>query len=212
MEISDQNFSSIYECEQIASDNITQSTWNDLVRFVELQTSKSPNHVALSNMTNEAPAGLLHNIASKARWTSDVGEIALLRANGQIIGISCVEFSELHCQLSVGGARCWLDDQHRSKQLMSRYLLDANLRWSQNRQLSGMLLTFNHYNKWIYNGINRAANGKAVGIGSVWSNWWDDCKPLPNPITVRYTKQWCVIKPLANHGLDNIIQEILNSQ
>jgi hypothetical protein len=195
----------------VSSDNITETVLNELIGFVAEQAARHPNHPALSNMGSSPPAGMLHNITSRSRWTSDVGEIAILRADGNIVGVSCVETCEMHQRLSIGGIRCWLDDRHRTDQLMSKYLLSSNLKWTKEKGLLGMMLTFNHYNKWIYNGISRAAIGKPAGIGTIWSRWWDDCIPLPFPIVVRYTMQWCVIKPLST-GLESIIQEIMDSQ
>lgn len=195
----------------MSSDNVSKSEWNVLAKFINEQMEKHPDHPAISNMGFAPPAGFLHNIQVKSRWTSQIGEIAVLKKNGHLIGVSCVEISDVHTGLSVGGIRFWLDDQHRSTQLASRYLLDSNLRWSKEKGLSGMMLTFNHYNKWIYNGISRAAIGKPVGIGSIWSHWWDDCIPIPVPLLIRYTEQWCVIKPLTT-GLEHIIQEIIDHQ
>jgi len=195
----------------VSSDNINETVLKELFEFVAEQAARHPDHPALSNMGSASPAGMLGNIVSRSRWTSDIGEIAILRANRKIIGVSCVELCEVHRDLSVGGIRCWLDDQHRAGQLMSKYLLSSNLKWTKEKNLSGMMLTFNHYNKWIYNGISRASIGKPAGIGTVWSRWWDDCIPLPSPIVIRYTTQWCVIKPLST-GLERIIQEIMDSQ
>ena len=65
----------------------------------------------------------------------------------------------------------------------------------------GMMLTFNDYNKSIYDIIVARTQGRKVSIGKVWSDWWDDCVPIGKKILLHGVPQWAVIKPNADSAL-----------
>lgn len=197
-----------YSCSQTTCNSITNIDWVDLCNFVHAQSREHPDHPALSNMLLDTDAGFLHNINNNTRWTDSNGEIAILRFNTEIVGVSCVEISEFHPTLSIGGIRCWVDQRHRSSNQVSKYLLSANLQWSIDRNLSAMMLTFNNYNKIIYDAICRKSSGHAVGFGKIWSNWWDDCIPILSPLSIRHTEQWCVVKPINIDDTQQLLSEI----
>lgn len=164
-------------------------------RFLNaIAESDSP---AFNNMGHSAPSGFAYLVKNKVRWTASTGQIALLQDNSfnEIVGISAVEHSTLSSWLSSGGNRCFLRSNYRSHNEVTEFLLSSNLKWSQQQNKSGMLLTFNHYNKWIYEAILKKTQGRAVGVDSVWSNWWNDCVPLTSQILLHNTPQWAVIKP-----------------
>jgi hypothetical protein len=201
-----------YVCYTFNSNTVTQSQWGKLCGFVTKQAKKHVNHPALANMGINTESGLLQNIHNKRRWTTGDGEVAVLEYQDEIVGISCVENSERVGKLTIGGIRCWLDDRHRNTNQVTTYLLDSNLSWSKNSGAVAMMLTFNDYNKIIYDGICKKAAGRAAGLGRVWSSWWNDCMPIDNQLNVRFTKQWCVIKPIEQHALQNVISELLNNE
>lgn len=190
----------VYSTETYNSDNISLSQWEELKEFIRVQKLASPNDPAIENMLETTENGLLFNIKHKIRWTTDLGDICILKYNNIIIGVSAVERTLLHSHLSIGGVRCWLDINHRNNQLVTKYLLDSNLRWSKNNDMWSMMLTFNSYNKTIYDGIKRKSLKKSVGVGNIWSSWWNDCILFDKPINIRYTEQWCVLKPINEFG------------
>ncbi len=197
-----------YAWEVWSSDTMPGSRFVKIRDFVEEQASKHPEHPAVANMLSSEPHGFLSLIDSRSRWTTDSGEITIVLHDGAVVGVSCVEHSQIHPRLAIGGIRAWLDDKHRAEQLMGKCLLEANLQWSSMQEKWAMMLTFNDYNKWIYDGVARIHRGKAVGIGGVWSDWWKDCIPIKNQLTVRYTQQWCVIKPIWSIGSGMIIKAL----
>lgn len=166
---------------------------------------------ALSNMGYDPPAGLMYIAQKNLRWFQGQGHIAFLYDKNQIVGVSCVEHSTLHVELGSGGNRCWLLQDYRSNNEVSKYLLASNLDWCKEKSKKGMLLSFNNYNKWIYNTIARISSGQGRPLGRVWSNWWDNCVILPRMIRLFNTPQWAVIKPVSNNyivDLDEMVLEI----
>ena len=199
-----------YVYERFTGKTITVGQRKDLQYFVEKQTRCHQEDPAIINMSSLPPAGFLYNLDAGIRWSDD-GEVAIVRHLGRIVGISCVESSDLHPLLSIGGIRCWIDRQHRTEKLASRYLLSSNLAWSREQGKRAMMLTFNHYNRRIYDGVCRAVSGRMVAVGNVWSDWWKDCMPITHQLEIRNTMQWCVLKPIdetGSHEIFNILEAV----
>lgn len=178
--------------------------------FLEkISHDKSP---AVVNMGYDSPAGLAYLAKKHARWTAGAGQIDFLLDNNEIVGVSAVETSSLSTAFSSGGNRCWLLPKYRSDNSITRYLLASNLKWAKEQQHLGLILTFNNYNKWIYDTIKRRIAGNGSALGTVWSNWWNDCIPFEKQLNVFYTPQWAVVKPIenaeaVNDGMRNIETE-----
>lgn len=178
------------------SDTIDPILYNEIDGFVSrIQSSSHEKNPALANMGDNTDSGLLYNIKNKIRWTSDQGQISLLKNDDNlIVGISCVEATK-YPMISIGGIRTWVLKEYRTQNVVSNMLLDSNLTWSIENNMAGMMLTFNDYNRWIYEGVKRKIRGKSPGLASVWSDWWNDCIAIDRPLKVRYVLQWCVVKP-----------------
>lgn len=167
---------------------------------------------AMSNMGYDQPAGFGYIVNNQLRWTEKTGQIDLLLDHGKIVGVSAVETSSLSTAFGSGGNRCWLLPKYRSHNEITKYLLSSNLAWCAEQQHAGMILTFNNYNKWIYTTIKKRIQGLAGALGSVWSDWWNDCIPFEQQLSVFNTPQWAVVKPLAAKevvldGMNNIDRE-----
>jgi len=190
------------------SDTISPDLYNKALTFVQGIVAENPKSPAIHNMGLDSSAGFLWNVEHKSRWTEGKGEITFLMSDaGDIVGLSCVETSKQEL-LSIGGIRTWVLKPYRGKNVISNMLLESNLEWTKNNNMAGMLLTFNDYNRWIYEGIRRKTAGKAAGVASVWSDWWNDCIVIPRPLKVRFVNQWCVLKPTGMHDQE-LIEEII---
>jgi hypothetical protein len=171
-----------------------------------IKDDKSP---ALANMGYLEPAGLGFLVANKVRWTKNTGQIALLINDNDIVGVSAVETCSLSNAFGSGGNRCWLLPEYRTNNEITQHLLSSNLQWSTQQNHLGMMLTFNGYNKWIYDTIAKRASGKSSALGKVWSNWWNDCIPFETQLNVFSTPQWAVIKPI-NKSAPAIVDAMKN--
>jgi hypothetical protein len=178
-----------------------------------LQLVESSDSPAAINMGHVPPAGLVYLLKGKHRWNKGSGEVALLHndATNSIVGVSAVEHSTLLPKLGSGGNRCWLLPEYRKHNEVTRFLLKSNLEWCVEQDKKGMLLSFNNYNKLLYDAVVKINKGKAAAIGTVWSNWWKDCIPLPRQIMLFNTPQWAVIKPLTNEDEMSKLVEQLDS-
>lgn len=181
------------------SDDIDPILYQKAVSFVQSIVSENPQSPAIINMGLDTSAGMLWNITNKTRWTAKKGEISfLLSQSDEIVGVSCVEKST-NPLLSIGGIRTWVLKPYRPKNVITNFLLESNLEYTREHNMAGMVLTFNDYNRWIYDGIKRKTSGRAVSVGAIWSDWWNDCIVIAKPVKIRNINQWCVIKPTGLH-------------
>lgn len=181
---------------------------DDYVVFLKkIADLKSP---AFVNMGPQMPMGFLHLVDNFKRWRAKDGQISLLYddTSGSMVGISAVEHCQLSEELSSGGNRCWILPKYRQNNEITKYLLKSNLDWSRSQGNAGMMLTFNEYNKWIYDTIVKLSTNSGATLGTVWSDWWDDCIALPRMVRLHNTPQWAVIKPLSKERCEPLIEEL----
>lgn len=182
--------------------------------FLKRIRQESTNPDLLSNMGEDAPGGFLYLIhpsrGPARRWNRGQGQIALLYDEilGSIVGISAVENNYLSEALGSGGNRCWLQKQYRLQREVTRFLLSSNLAWCTDQGKAGMMLTFNDYNREIYEIIAKKSTSRAASLSGAWSDWWDDCIAIQTPILFHHVQQWAVIKPVA--GQEQRAQEEAN--
>ena len=172
------------------SDTITAAELDKLTAFVVQETSTSTEPAA-ANMGSNPPAGFLYNIKNQIRWQTDVGAIYVIEHDDQIVAVSGVEYAENTTAWAVGGIRTWITPTHRTHKLPSE-MLQQQTAWARAHECNFMLVTFNEYNRALYTAVKRGIYRKSLG----WSTWWDDCIAVPDPVVIRYTTQWCVIKPV----------------
>jgi len=181
---------------ELTNSNDFKDYRSDYLLFLKkIAEDKSPASV---NMGLEDNTGFLFSVDHLKRWTKDTGEIALLYDNltELIVGVSAVETLYINPLLGSGGNRCWVSPKHRANNEVTSFLLKSNLAWCENNDKVGMVLTFNNYNKWIYDTITKLSTNTGTTLGTVWSKWWNDCIPLPRKIRYFNTHQWAVIKPI----------------
>ena len=184
-----------YIVETYNSDTIQPIQYQRIKEYIELECTKS-NHSAVSNMLSWDTSGLLYNINYKLRWRTDQGQIYLFVDNQQIITISCIEFPENSKEWVIGGSRTWVSSDYRNKHMPSTILKEQS-KWAYTNNCDFMLLTFNQYNKSAYTSF---CHGPRARKKAGWTNWWDDCVAVPNPVKIRHTDQWCIIKPLLQQN------------
>ena len=189
-----------YTTWSTTSDTITAAELDKLTAFIiqEIANSTEP---AAANMGLNPPAGFLYNIKNQLRWQADAGAVYVIEHDDQIVAVSGVEYAEGATSWAVGGIRTWITPTHRTYQLPGK-LLHQQTAWAQAHNCNFMLVTFNDYNRALHTAVQRGIYSKSLG----WSTWWDDCIAVPDPVVIRYTEQWCVIKPVLEQ--DNSVNLI----
>lgn len=178
-----------YSFISYTSDTITHAEFDQLETF--LSESVQLNEPASVNMFWE-PQGLLHNIHAKLRWRTDQGRIYLILKDNRPIGVSCVEYPEGSQQFAIGGIRTYLDTANRGAGAVGA-VLEQQTVWAQERSCQFMIVTFNGYNRVAHRAVGLSAKYRCA---AGWSPWWDDCYAVPEPLNIRHTMQWVVVKPI----------------
>lgn len=180
----------MYQHESYTSDTIATEELDRIEQFL----SHSVDHTEPASVNMFwSESGLLYNIKHQQRWRSDQGQIYLILQDQTPVAVSCVEYPEGSREFAIGGIRTYIDPKYRSDGVAG-YALRQQESWARDRACKFMIITFNEYNKIAHLAVEK--NPKYRRIAG-WSDWWDDCCALPDPITVRYTQQWAVVKPLA---------------
>lgn len=179
----------MYKFESLTSDTISNNDFSRIVKFIE---SEQNINLAFINMGWNNPAGLLYNIHNKLRWCTNFGRIYIASLDNRIVGISCIELADSLSKWAIGGVRTWIAKEYRGTHLPSA-MLSQQVKWAREVGCNFLLLTFNEYNKAAYNAV---AAGSKYRIAAGWSVWWDDCIAVPDPILIRCTRQWAIIKPV----------------
>lgn len=192
-----------YKFWYTTSDTVTSKEFDKLAAFIKQETSTSTEPAAV-NMGLDSAAGFLYNIKNQTRWRNNAGAIYVAEDNNQIVAVSCVEYAEGATSWAIGGIRTWVSPAHRTHQLPGQ-LLKQQTAWAKEHNCNFMLVTFNDYNRALHTAVRRGIYSKSLG----WSTWWDGCVAVPNPVIIRYTSQWCVIKPVHERNNQTNLQELL---
>jgi len=185
------------------SDTITAAEFDKLAAFVKQETANSTEPAAV-NMGQDNTAGLLYNITNQLRWRSDTGAIYVAEHRDRIVAVSGVEYAEHTGSWAIGGIRTWITPEHRAQKLPGQFL-ERQTEWARTHGCSFMLVTFNDYNRALHVAVRRGLYRASLG----WSMWWDDCLAVTDPVTIRYTPQWCVIKPVLQSDNQVNLQELI---
>jgi len=181
---------------------------------VFLDVISNTNEEAFENMGDNAPSGFLYIVKNNWRWTKDSGQISLLYSGTNIVGVSAVEQSTLSDRIGSVG-RHWISSAYRGKYSDgSMALLESGIQWCKDNGKAGMVITFNDYNKPLFDLISREKKGPYPR----WNDWWADWIPLPRVVLVLGVLQWALLKPLIpvnellpilseidkNYGVDSV--------
>ena len=180
------------------SDVISADIFDELDCFIKKEIQHDTS-LALANMGWTEPAGFLYNVKHQLRWRKDQGCIYVAYDDTRAVAISCVEHPEGDTSWAIGGIRTWITSSYRTQMLPS-ILLNNQMDWAIAKGCAFMLLSFNEYNQGLYSVVKSRSYQKS----KAWSGWWDDCLAVEEPITIRHTKQWCLIKPLGTNNADNL--------
>lgn len=193
----------MYTSKTYNSDTITAEEFDEIETF--LMETVDRDEPASVNMCWE-PAGLLHNVKNKSRWRQDQGLIYLIFSYDRAVAISCVEYPENSTQFAIGGIRTYLKPECRATGIMG-YVLGEQETWARSKGCDFMVVTFNDYNKTAHTAISL---GPKYRRAAGWSAWWDDTWPAPEPVVIRHTRQWAVIKPVLVTDPAQNYQTLLN--
>ena len=172
---------------------------NKLIVFCKDAIDDSiPGSVNLDTVNWEnKPHTLLHTLIKEKRFNSESRSNYLLLEKGDhyIAGSGFYPLKNDHnvCILST---RTYVIKTERGKLLNGYFLLPEQIKLAKELNYKSLILTFNEYNLWLKKSIHRASFNQSKFAGLKIPDSYKNWKPLDYPVTIQYTKQWCLYQHL----------------
>jgi hypothetical protein len=97
--------------------------------------------------------------------------------------------------------------EYRSRLVHGKYLLPIQAEFAKKENFKTMILTVNEYNLWFKDGIEKLGNGLSflgTRVPKVYEGW----KSFDFPVTIQYTKQWCLYKSIDETYYNNFYKSM----
>lgn len=147
----------------------------------------------------QKPNTLFHAMFTQKRFNREnrAGYL-IIEENDQYIGGSGFYPLENDPNICLVSVRTYVIKTKRSRSLNGVHILPRQIELAKEMNYKSLILTFNKYNLWLMNLIERGggANNNFLGlhVPETYKGW----KPLDWTINIQYTKQWCLYKHLDN--------------
>ena len=200
--------------ELIFSDDYRPESLEKLKTFCQ-QAEKETKHASSTNMdfttweTNTA--SLLYIFLREKRFRKEDGGLLLLYENEDVIAVSGFYRSDFHSDIFILGVRSWVLKDRRFNLLIGEQLLPIQIEEILKKGGKLAVLTFNDATKSFAKLIERSnrdpeAQSKFF-FGERYPELYKDMVFYPNPVRIKNTRQWILIKTLKPFEFDWSILE-----
>jgi len=155
---------------------------------------REPAHINMhwENKPNTLYAQIFHQY----KYDEDTGRLFLAYVDGELAGLSGAYTYSDEKDTLICGSRTWTLKEWRTKYLHGNFLFPAQFEWAKNNGYKKAYLTFNKYNTWLYEFLQRIGNGKATAFGLSNSDTYKGLTYLENTKIINYTEQHVAVKYL----------------
>jgi hypothetical protein len=170
--------------------------------FKFLESTQDSNDLAKSNMYDidwqNKPNTLPYILTYTDRFKGESGEFNILFDGDKVVAVGGVYRSNFNEYISIAGARTFVNDNYRRKNLMREYILPRHKKWSIEHNHKIIMVSFNEYNKKLINIFKR--NGLADNSLPLLQNshhlFNDKIYEVEFPCNVQHTKQYIFYEKL----------------
>lgn len=176
-------------------DDIDKDHFFEFCRQASLD-KEQPAHVNMWDVDwHNATHTLPYLLEIEKRFSGNQGQFFIILHNKDIVGCSGIYQSDFNQLICLAGIRSWINQQHRGKFLLGRYLFPEQVRWAKQHNYKQIALTFNEYNKnlkniFLRNGFGVQKNRKEDSL------FFTGVHEVDFPVTIKYTKQWVIYQKL----------------
>lgn len=166
-----------------------------------LNDSKMPasENMDVDNWENK-PHTLLHTLFRQRRFDREnrAGYLVVDTGKKYIAGSGFYPLEEDPnvCLISV---RTYIIKTERGHLLNGYYLLPKQIELATNLNYKSVIITFNKYNLWLKDSIERANKNRSKILGKRIPESYKGWNSLNHTINIQYTKQWCLYKHIDNN-------------
>jgi hypothetical protein len=155
-----------------------------------------PKNYAKDNYETEnweaKPHTLLHIILKKDRFKEGNGVFSLLYDNNIPVAYAGAYKHEDDPNILICLVRAFILQQYRAKNLLGNYILPSQMKYAKKNNYEYCWLTYNEYNKYIFNSAKRASQGKATILGTKVTDLYKQAKYYEEPLIIQKTKQYVI--------------------
>ncbi|MFA5490565.1 MAG: hypothetical protein WC284_15365 [Candidimonas sp.] len=153
---------------------------------------------AAANMTTDmtVPGSLWSVLFEEKRFDHPNGIFGLLYEDDKIIAMSGAYRADFCQDIVIGGVRTYTLKEYRKDFLHGSLLIPKQIEWAVKNEASAFALTFNHYNRWLWDFIRRINCGGGVVLGKKVPDSLKEFTAHPKPCVIKHTKQWICWKRL----------------
>jgi hypothetical protein len=171
-------------CKDSVSDDMPGS------KNLEVDDWENKSHTLLHNLF------IQHRFDKKNRAGYIIGE----QDNKYIAGSG---FYPLYTDpnICIAGTRTYTIIKGRGDFTHGNFILPKQLELAKEYNYKTIIITFNEYNLWLKEGIEKLGRREASAIGKKVPRIYFGWESLEYPINIQYTKQWCLYKHL-DHSYD----------
>lgn len=151
----------------------------------------------------EKPHTLLHAVFIQKRFDHNnrAAYFLLDKENKYIAGSGCYPLAT-DPNICIIAVRGYTVKKHRSRLVQGKHLLPAQVDFAKQQGFKTMILTVNEYNIWFKDGIEKLSNGLSF-LGTKVPKVYEGWKSFEFPVTIQYTKQWCLYKNIDETYYNN---------
>lgn len=183
---------------------LDQKQINDVINFC---SQINNTHQADLNMVVEdyqiKPNSLLYTLLIEKRFAANNGIFNLLYLDDKLIGLSGAYKSDFNDRVVIGGVRTYTLNDVRNSFHHSEHILPAQIAWAREQNAEVFCLTFNKYNEWLVNFIERANKGKGIVLGKQVPISLLGFERHPKLVRIKFTEQILLKKYLINNSAVN---------
>ncbi len=195
--------------EVMYSDNYSEVQLSRLEKFSML-AGQEEKQVASVNMDirnwEQNNASLLYLLLREKRFSKEKGGLFTLLNKDEVIAVSGFYQSDFNPEVYVFGCRSWVLKEHRLNLLIAEKLLPAQLVAIEHLGGKAAIISFNESTKAFAKLIERSNKSiestKKFFFGERYPGLYHDMILHQNPVFIKNSKQWILIKYLKSFKYD----------
>lgn len=139
---------------------------------------------------------LLYLLLQEKRFIEPKGCLHVVYERDNIVACSGVYVSDFSSRISIAGVRAFTLHNFRTQYVHGDTIFPQQIRWSKEKGMKLLLLTFNSYNDWLYKFIVRGSQGKATAFGLKFSETYKKFQLHDKQLMIKNTPQYILKLPL----------------
>lgn len=176
-------------------DTLTSSEKDHFFNYLKhLDDNPAYSNMWSDNWVNENNT-LPYILEKTDRFNGVDGAFHIIYDKDNVVACGGVYISSFSTDISIGAVRTWTDEKYRNDSVLREYLFPLHKKWSIDRGMKIMMLTFNDYNKNLIQVFKRRRIGESkerISTREPHHLFYSGLHEIEFPLNIQYTKQWAI--------------------